>query len=81
MNTEQKIHEQRYVWMSKNYPEPDTIIMSPKTFWEFIKYLNSIMAFGMQLMPDGKHKYMGMDLIDSSKLEDGEVRVCKTIVP
>ena len=78
MNTEEKIHEQRFVWMSKNYPEPDTIIMSPKTLWDFINYIQSLMPYHNFITHDGKYKYMGMDLIDSRSLEDNEVRVCKT---
>ena len=74
------IHEQRYNWMRMNYPEPDTIIMSVVAYRGFIKYLNEMMIFGTEIMLDGKHKYMGMDLIYSPNLEDNDIRVCKTKV-
>lgn len=80
-NIEERIHEQRYVWMSKNYPNPDTILISEKTLWEFIRDIQSRTLANNLIHIDGKYKYMGMDLIGSAGIEDGEVRVCKTKIP
>ena len=78
MSIEERIHEQRDVWMSKNYPIPDTIIMSPKTLWEFMTFIQNTLSYLDVIANNGKYKYRGMDIVSSPNIDDNDVRVCKT---
>lgn len=80
INIEQIIHDRRYEWIQKYGSDPDTILLSNETYDKFIYYLSSMLPPNINLAPNGKHKYMGMDILHTN-IGDDDIRVSKTKFP
>lgn len=75
------INEKHCIWRSQNMPEPDTILMSTEDYFNFIKEVNENHVANIPVFnAHSINKYRGIDVIDSNKIKNGDIRVCKTIL-
>lgn len=77
VSIEAQILNSRKQWFTRNFSQPDTIILNSKSYYNLIRELRE-KPFPFFPEADGNYKYMGMDFLISESVDDFDVRVCRT---